>query len=521
MKRYTYLIFFIAVLASQCLAQWSTSTFADSALYVCPGFYPGIIIFDDGSSIVLGALQSYIYAQKLDPFGYKRWTQPVQVLYNDSSNITDLQAPYLTEWGGWVSDDSGGVILFWYDHRGGYQDPGSGYWYNNAIYAQRVDGNGVVRWTHSGVRIVGPESGLKYANIVKDGQGGFILAWTEAGFNYPGAPNKQYLRAARYDFSASLLWETAIDSSTVESDSYGFYRLSRGGERLYVNYYANGNFSRIINTEGQIITVSAIPVFGVGIDGDSLAYAFVDTTIYKIGSAGDTLWSIPFHLPTNCQYIGFFAPDGYGGDYFVACGDTISHVDGSGILSEEYFSGISFGGEIYSDGHHGLVAINATTAKRFNQSGQMIWPQPVTYMRDPGNAYFEQSAPDNNGGVIVVFWTTTGGIFGQHTGRYGQVGLVPVMERQGLPQIVKLLQNYPNPFNPSTTVEYSLPHDAKIRIDVFDILGQRIATLIDGYQQAGKYSIKFIGENLSSGVYFYQLKVDDKIKITRKMLLMR
>jgi len=94
-----------------------------------------------------------------------------------------------------------------------------------------------------------------------------------------------------------------------------------------------------------------------------------------------------------------------------------------------------------------------------------------------------------------------------------------------LPYRFKLLQNYPNPFNPVTTIEYSLPKRSSVRIDVFNLLGQKVRTLVDREESAGAYSIAWdgtssTGEAVSTGVYFYRFQADDHIK-TKKMLLLK
>lgn len=83
-----------------------------------------------------------------------------------------------------------------------------------------------------------------------------------------------------------------------------------------------------------------------------------------------------------------------------------------------------------------------------------------------------------------------------------------------------LYQNYPNPFNPTTRIDYSVSNKSHVTIKVYDLLGRIITTLFDGIQNAGNHSIKFDAVNLSSGIYFYQLKTEEYIS-TRKMLLMK
>ena len=84
----------------------------------------------------------------------------------------------------------------------------------------------------------------------------------------------------------------------------------------------------------------------------------------------------------------------------------------------------------------------------------------------------------------------------------------------------ELYQNYPNPFNPTTTIRYELPQDGMVTIEVFDILGQRVGTLINEYQKADRYEVTFSSVGLASGVYIYQLRVNDYIS-SKKMILLR
>jgi len=88
-----------------------------------------------------------------------------------------------------------------------------------------------------------------------------------------------------------------------------------------------------------------------------------------------------------------------------------------------------------------------------------------------------------------------------------------------------LHQNYPNPFNPTTTIGYYLPKPAVVSVDVYDVAGSRLATLVEGRQEAGPHAVEWqgidgFGNPVSSGVYFYRLKAGSTV-LTRKMILMR
>jgi hypothetical protein len=83
-----------------------------------------------------------------------------------------------------------------------------------------------------------------------------------------------------------------------------------------------------------------------------------------------------------------------------------------------------------------------------------------------------------------------------------------------------LYQNYPNPFNPTTTIRYELPQDGVVTIEVFDILGQKVKTILNEFKDAGRYEVAFSSTGLASGVYIYQLRVDDFIT-SKKMMILR
>ncbi len=78
---------------------------------------------------------------------------------------------------------------------------------------------------------------------------------------------------------------------------------------------------------------------------------------------------------------------------------------------------------------------------------------------------------------------------------------------------------YPNPFNPSTTINFQLPKDGFVALKVFDIVGNEVKTLVNGYRAAGNYSVNFDASNLSSGIYFYQIKTNNYFAVKKMMLL--
>ena len=89
-----------------------------------------------------------------------------------------------------------------------------------------------------------------------------------------------------------------------------------------------------------------------------------------------------------------------------------------------------------------------------------------------------------------------------------------------IPSAFRLYQNYPNPFNPSTNISYTIPEFSRVKITLYNILGQEVKVLVNEEKPAGYYHIKFSAANLPSGVYFYQLAAGDFIQ-TKKMLLLK
>jgi len=102
---------------------------------------------------------------------------------------------------------------------------------------------------------------------------------------------------------------------------------------------------------------------------------------------------------------------------------------------------------------------------------------------------------------------------------FGTIVSVPIDHDPAVPGAFALSQNYPNPFNPSTVIEYSLPTEARVRLKVFNILGQEVRTLVNDNQSPGTYKVRFDASMLASGVYFYSLHASGFVKVQKMLLL--
>lgn len=93
-------------------------------------------------------------------------------------------------------------------------------------------------------------------------------------------------------------------------------------------------------------------------------------------------------------------------------------------------------------------------------------------------------------------------------------------ENNSLPLEMELEQNYPNPFNPETKIKYTLNKSSIVKLNVYDVLGNRISTILNEFKNAGTYETTFDGSDLPSGMYFYNL-ISENNSITKKMMLIK
>jgi hypothetical protein len=99
------------------------------------------------------------------------------------------------------------------------------------------------------------------------------------------------------------------------------------------------------------------------------------------------------------------------------------------------------------------------------------------------------------------------------------INLLQVSIEDEIPMRYSLVQNFPNPFNPSTTIRYNIPREEKVKLEVYNLLGQKVETLVDDVHHAGSYEIIFKAGHLASGVYFYRLSAGNFSEVMRMILL--
>ena len=123
--------------------------------------------------------------------------------------------------------------------------------------------------------------------------------------------------------------------------------------------------------------------------------------------------------------------------------------------------------------------------------------------------------PGEPPGTSVIINTPMGCLISDTT--YG----VLLNIRDNITQIksIDLYQNYPNPFNPSTTIKYRIPKSEVVRIEIFNLLGQKIETLVNKKMPAGSHEVEFNANNLPSGIYLYQIEVGNFHEVKKMMLI--
>ena len=200
------------------------------------------------------------------------------------------------------------------------------------------------------------------------------------------------------------------------------------------------------------------------------------------------------------------------------------------ISQDSYINFIGSCVAIQSDGkiiEGGNMDENNFTLACFNPDGTIDstfgsngWTLATTASSNHGEG-INGMAIDQDGKIVTAGYAIDANNIGSFAAaRFLSQGISAVSAVNQLPKSFSLSQNYPNPFNPTTIINYQIPNSNYITLKVYDILGNVIKTLVDGYKTQGMHSVNFNASNLASGVYFYQLHAGNFIA-TKKLLLLK
>ncbi|MBT8381338.1 MAG: T9SS type A sorting domain-containing protein, partial [Ignavibacteria bacterium] len=248
-----------------------------------------------------------------------------------------------------------------------------------------------------------------------------------------------------------------------------------------------------------------------------------DGTIYKTTDGGST-WQSSTTTFTNVVTVSF--TDDQNG---IASGDATDRTTDGGMTwtaAPDQISG---------------TVVAGSSVKGVNGRWYFVFGNEVLKTQNQGDNFsmdYSQANTFNGIDVELIqiddnFWVTGYAVGEMGTiAKYVELLLATDVEEQeiSIPESYTLKQNYPNPFNPSTTIEFSLPAASDVKLSVFNILGQQVATLLNEQRGAGNHSVVWnatddYGTKLSSGIYFYKLNAfgidGNEYADIRKMVLLK
>lgn len=516
----------------------------------------------DGAWGAIVAWQDYrnnhwdVFAQRVDARGSVLWATdgvPVCTLGGDQ------RVPEM------VADPIGGAIVVWEDDR-----PDSG-----GVYAQRIGAGGASAWTADGVKVCELSEFQYDVNVVSDGTGGAIAAWTDR------RGGNRAIFAQRVDRSGDPLWdESGVAVCTSGADHFEPHLVSDGSGGAIVAWK---------DDRGATVKIYAQRVSGAGdVRWHPGGVALTDTTVWQDwlrtctdGAGGAMVFFQDARDLTSHVYAQRLAPDGsrlWGVNGAAVCtasggqqeprpipdgagGAIVAWYDARAGSADIYAQRVDASGaglwtaagiplctettsdqyqpRLVSDGAGGAIAVwrdwrnevirTDIYAQRIDASGSTHWTADgVPVCTATRNQLGPAPVPDGRGGAIVA-WTdersAENDIYAQRLGPDGSLGAPPSGGRVPRPSGVALSANIPNPFNPGTLIRYRLSRSGPVELSVFDASGRLIRTLIEGPASAGEGNAYWDGTDpagraVSSGVYFVRLQATEGVA-TRKITLIK
>jgi len=288
----------------------------------------------------------------------------------------------------------------------------------------------------------------------------------ENGFEIPDSSILHFPLVSLSPYNDSLMF--GIHFRFGASDNRFVRSIDRGNSEEIISDTLFGS-SIVYDSNSSIIYL--IDTIGVPGSGKNCSIEQCDYGLYRNLYAGErTEWVL---LETFANRVELFSHPSISGKLYVWNNDQI-------LVSSEYGDNV----EILIDPVEDLTGFTATTNRDY--------------------------------------YSTFSTVYGIKDGVVTEITSIPVSNEpiQMVPTVMELHQNYPNPFNPSTNIKFEVPNDSHVELVVFDVLGRKVAELVNEFRTQGTHSIPFDASSLSSGVYLYQIKVNDLI-VTKQMTLIK
>ena len=265
-----------------------------------------------------------------------------------------------------------------------------------------------------------------------------------------------------------------VDEKIVNQDSSVI--LFWGTKGIVANYQLEVATDSLFSSLVVDDTLSTTSYKLSGLDNDTRYFWRVKAS----NSSGESNWSDTFYFLTAPPFITVVYPNGneqFIGDstYIIRWKDNLTDLVNINLILNDTVS-LSIADSVLS------------------QTNAYQWTVPDSLQRDSSYKIEITDVTDNN-----IFDSSDENFF-------INTGTVGVDEATGVVKSYKLYQNYPNPFNPSTVIKYDLPGISKVTISVFNVIGQKVAVLLNQVQNTGVHSVIWNARNFASGVYFYRIK---------------
>ncbi|MGH1365216.1 MAG: T9SS type A sorting domain-containing protein [Calditrichia bacterium] len=528
-------------------AGWPTE--ADSAIFVDFGLFPYVSVAPvDQSVFVVYIFNGRLFAKKYDRYGDSLWGGNRATLGDTTEMFGRVVGNLPRQWGAVVPDDNGGLYVCWQDYRHSQYNGSTPI--TNDIYIQYVDSNGLTTMGAHGKRLntLQDESHL-LGDMKTDYHGGVFV-----GFSRDSTSSMSVVK--RIQSNGTILWkkyfnETSARIAATSPQGDVFVNVIDGlpGRRQKLDIGGNALWPDTLS--GRIPTSPSYPQGRAFANNDGGVYG-ISRNVFEVRfnhfySDGNPIFGEDIIIPTT-NIPSYYASDNDEGFFFQATAHTkpLRRIRKNGSLAwgndvfitqDSMWSGIN---GIESDLEGGIIGVASTgiftngsfmLAQRLDSIGQHLWqPDGVIFHSSPHQfegaaSSIVRMASDGRGGIVVSWVLSFQGlrIYIKQISKDGIIGdaITGVNRVEGrLPEEFSLFQNFPNPFNAITQIQYQLEGAGKVTLTVYSILGQRIRTLVEANQQKGTYDVSFNALGLPTGIYFYQLNVDNVVRGNKKMLIL-